>query len=271
MKRFEDRDLLPEFPRTRHLPWQPNATRDDLIASEEEVRCIFARPPEWSREIEFKLEYHDGRTYEHPVVPWHVSFTEKVDGANVGMARTPAGPVIRNRNHLLHKAFAARTPAKAQFAPLWNWYYENADKFERLEESLGHPCSVFGEWLLARHSVNYDRLLDYFVAFDVYDPERRIFIDPFESNKALKSSGFVTAPTITWTGDQPSPAQDPEKLIKYLERQSEFSSTERIEGVYVKVGNGSQVTHRFKMVRPDFIAGEHWSESRLVKNRLRRA
>ena len=230
----DERDILPDYPRTRHLPWNPNATRDDLVASEEDCRIIFESD--------------------------RVQVTEKVDGANCGMA---PGPIIRNRNHILRKGYTARTAAKKQFAPIWNWYYENISLFEELAR-LAPNTSVFGEWLLACHSVEYDRLPDYFIAYDLYDYASKRFVDPFEARSVLVAAGFAVVPEL-----HVGKVRRPEQLQAYLDEPSPYSSTERREGVYLKVGDGRWVTHRFKMVRSDFIAGSHFStRADIVKNGL---
>lgn len=233
--RFDnERVILPDYPRTRHLPWKPNATRDDLIASEADI--IFTSP--------------------------HVYVEEKVDGANVGMAK---GPIIRNRNHILHKGYTARTAAKLQFSPIWNWYYEHESCFDELERLAG-PVSVFGEWLLALHSVPYDQLSSHLLAFDVYNYEARKFIDPGLGRSMLTAAGFSTVPVLH-TG----PVRDYAKLEAWTHEPSPLATNSKREGVYVKVSDGQWVTHRFKMVRQGFIAGEHFStRGTITKNKIRR-
>jgi hypothetical protein len=226
--------ILPDYPRTCHLPWNPNATRDDLIASEEECRIIFESD--------------------------RVQVTEKVDGANCGIAK---GPIIRNRNHILSKGYAARTAAKKQFAPIWNWYYENAHLFDNLE-GLAPNTSVFGEWLLACHSVEYDRLSSFFMAYDLYDYASKQFVDPFEARYILVTAGFTVVPEL-----HRGKVESHKQLEAMIRQPSQFSSTDMREGVYVKVGDGRWVTHRFKMVRQGFITGSHFStRTDIIKNKL---
>jgi atypical dual specificity phosphatase len=232
--------LLPEYPRTRHLPWKPNASRDDLIASEKECRIIFESQ--------------------------YVCVEEKVDGANVGMTRGPEGPIIRNRNHILRKGYSAKTAAKLQFTPIWNWYYEHIHCFDALEQLAG-PVSVFGEWLLALHSVAYDKLPAYFLAFDLYNYDEGKFLDPVEGKTILTLAGFCTVPEL-YRGA----VQSYEQLEKLAYSPSPFSTKVAREGVYVKVSDGEWITHRFKMVRHGFIAGEHFStRGSITKNKLQRA
>lgn len=232
-----EKELLPEFPRTRHLPWKPNAKREDLIASEKEASVIFTSP--------------------------FVYGEEKVDGANVGMTRSDGMPIIRNRSHVLRKGYSKRTAAKMQFAPIWSWYYENEDRFSKLAE-LG-PYSVYGEWLVARHSIGYDKLPSYFLAFDLYDYDEHKFVDSAITRSTLTSLGFQMPPRLI----EPGTLKKYEQIEALIQEQSAFSS-ERREGVYLKVCDGKFVTHRFKMVRHDFIQGDHWSDRQIEKNQLDR-
>jgi atypical dual specificity phosphatase len=233
--RGDDHIVLPDFPRTQHLPWKPNATRDDLIASEEACKIILESD--------------------------RVQVTEKVDGANVGMAK---GPIIRNRNHILHKGHTARTAAKAQFSPIWNWYYENVGLFDELER-LAPETSVYGEWLLATHSVEYDLLPSWFLAFDLFDYAAQRFVDPIEARQILLAAGFTCVPELH-VGKVASYAQ----LEALVQQPSAFASSHKREGVYVKVGDGRWVIDRFKMVRAGFICGTHFStRAGIEKNKLR--
>lgn len=226
--------VLPDFPRTKHLPWKPNAQRDDLIATEAEAAVLFRGNP--------------------------VHVTEKVDGANIGITVINGEPLIRNRNHVLRKSHAARTAAKAQFNPVWNWFYENVGLFEAL---AGHgQLSVYGEWLLAVHTIKYDSLPDFFAAFDLWDQETRTWLDPFKAERILHECGFPTVPFLVDRVD------DPKQLESMMDhRLSKFASYALREGIYLKLGNGERLTHRFKMVRTGFIAGEHWSKQEITKNR----
>lgn len=228
--------LLPDYPRTLHLPHNPNAQRDDLVASEKEAKVIFTS----------KYTYVE----------------EKVDGANCAIMVRKGHPVIRNRNHVLGKGFTAKTPAKMQFSGIWNWYYENAALFEKVNELAGTEVGVYGEWLVALHGIRYDKLPSVFLPFDLYDVEREYYMDPGESRKILEQAGFNLVPLL-WQG----PVKSYEQLEAFCQETSPFAS-ERREGVYVKVSDGKKVVERFKMVRTDFIQGCHWSKVRLQKNKV---
>ena len=231
--------LLPIYPRTKHLCYKPNAQRLDLIANEKECETLFTND--------------------------NVFIEEKVDGANCGICFYEDNPVIRNRNNILNKAKSGhlRTPAKIQFAPLWNFCYENRENFNQINDLCGYEVSVYGEWLYALHGIEYDQLPCYFVAFDLYDWEKDIFVNTGQARDLLKKSGFVIPPLLH-KGKIPSF----EFLEKFMEEKSPFSSLDRREGLYIKICDERKVTDRLKWVRTDFIQGGRWDEKKITKNKL---
>jgi len=60
--------ILPDYPRTKHVPFKANAARDDLLATDQEIACIFTSDK--------------------------VQVTEKMDGSNCGMALYEGHPAI---------------------------------------------------------------------------------------------------------------------------------------------------------------------------------
>jgi hypothetical protein len=229
--------VLPKFARTFHLPIEPNASRDDLIA------------PVSSLEI-----------LKDPTLV----VEEKVDGANLGITIFKGEPVIRNRNYILNKGYGRKdTPAKKQYAPVWNWFYSNTHKFLALQELLGFMPSVYGEWLYARHTIVYDKLPDYFVAYDVYDPDMKVWLAPDFYREALTEVGFSVVPKL---------ARGPvsqEELIMLRDERSEYSSTSQREGLYLKTSKPRDICgERLKMVRNAFITDDHWNNKPLVANSL---
>lgn len=238
METWQDKErVLPKFARTFHLPLEPNASRDDLIA------------PISSLEI-----------LKDPTLV----VEEKVDGANLGITIHRGQPVIRNRNHILNKGYGRKdTPAKKQYAPVWNWFYTNTYKFLALEKLLGFMPSVYGEWLYARHTIVYDRLSDYFVAYDIYDPDMHVWLSPDRYRDALTEAGFAVVPKLAWgpvTADE---------LIVLRDERSEFSSTSQREGLYLKTAKPRDICgERLKMVRNAFITDDHWNNKPLITNSL---
>ena len=63
-----------------------------------------------------------------------------------------------------------------QFKGLDAWLERNrADVYQVLGDEPGKYV-LFGEWMFAKHSLEYSRLPDYFIAFDIYDCERKRFL-----------------------------------------------------------------------------------------------
>lgn len=247
-----EKEIAPRFVRTKHLPLEPNAQRDDLIAHADEASVVY---------------FPNGLAYE----PGTLSITveEKVDGANCGVTfnRVTGEPILRNRSHILAKGYGRKeTPAKKQFAAIWNWWYENEYKVKELSKLLGFVPTIYGEWLYARHTISYDRLPDYFVAFDVYRPEDACFLAPKIYRTALEEVGISVVPLVAQSNNGFSPSE----LIEFRNQPSPFSSTETREGIYLKVDDGQRIINRFKMVRPNFITDNDWNDKELIKNKLRR-
>lgn len=229
--------ILPAFPRTPHVPHQPNVSDDDIIASSEDVDAI-----------------------------WNGScvIEEKIDGASVGMGLFEGEPLIRNRDHILRKGYVKETAAKKQFASIWTWFYKNKDRFEALEK-FG-PLVIYGEWMVAAHGIHYTQLPDWFVAYDIYDYETGKFWTPDRARSALTALGF-TVPSCLFQGEFRGTYFD----LEVLSQWPAAWSLEPSEGLYIKVYNHETITGRFKMVKPYFRRGFYWNPKKITKNELSQA
>lgn len=236
MKAFaKEKSILPEYPRTLHLPHKPNASIDDKLATDEDAKIIFER---------------------------RCVVQEKIDGANCGMALVDGNAIIRNREFILCKGYKKDTPAKKQFASIFTWFYENRKKFEKLAD-IYPSVSVFGEWMVAQHGIYYDKLPDWFVTYDLYDYETHQFLDPAVATVALKEAGFATVP-ILFDGI----LSNYQQLEALCNEASPFTTTAPREGVYIKVPHETVKHNRFKMVRENFVRGALWSPEKLNKNKI---
>ncbi len=222
------RILIPEFPKIHHLPWKPNTVSGDIV--DKDASIIFKD---------------------------NVRVEEKVDGASVGIALVNSNPIIRNRNHILNKGYLKDTPAKMQFRPLWNWFYENKKLFEKLNNIVEDDYAiVYGEWMYAQHGMKYNALPSYFIAYELYLPRENIW-----ASKYLEESGFVIAPKLT------TKVESYEQLENLTMEKSAFADTQR-EGIVVKTyDDKNKITNRFKMVRQGFVQGALWSNI-INKNEL---
>ena len=213
------KDILPEYPATRHLPWKPNA-KGDKIASNQEAMVIF---------------------YGETCVQ------EKIDGANCGMSYLNGHPVVRSRTKILRKGQEMKNPSLAQFASSWNWMHQNKSLFDILDEH--GPYSVYGDWMIQQHGMEYDLLPDWFIAFDLYDWEKGYYIDPKKASDILSTCGFSMVPTLLYGVDSY------DTLEELANGQSSFTLGSKREGIIVKVSDGNAITTKFKMVRSGFDQG----------------
>lgn len=224
-----------KFPKTPHLPLNPAAaTKDDIIAGDEAMQIIYT--------AEF------------------LSIQEKLDGANLRVYFDGENePIVGNREHVLKKGYVKKdTPAKLQFRPVWNWLYENRKPFVNLTTMLGETPVVFGEWMLAQHTTKYDKLPTYFFAYDIFIDN--IFLNPVETIDLLNGAGFHVPPSVS--------IGTPNELRARLYELSPFSTTDFREGLYFKVGNKEETTHRFKLLRPDYKTVADFTERGLIKNKV---
>lgn len=155
-------ELLPEFPRTPHLPGSRGGD-DDIVLEHSEAIDILRE---------------------------EVVVEEKLDGSNLAISWVDGHLVARNRRKFLHKGNLPKNPSGKQFLPMWNYMDRHRQGLRSLE-----GMAVYGEWLWMAHGIHYSRLPSYFIAFDLFDPGRGFL--PFEeSRQRLQEAGFETPPLI---------------------------------------------------------------------------
>ena len=233
LKFTKEKEILPSFPKTPHLPHKPNTDKLDKVATADEAAIIWTKP---------------------------LNIEEKIDGSSCGMTSYNGEPLIRNRDHILRKGYyKGDSAAKMQFASVWNWWYDNKEKFVALADS--GPYSIFGEWMIAQHGIHYTRLPDWFIAYDIYDWAQGFWMAPPMARALLQKLGFCVPPFF-WQGQY---GGDYTNLEGYANADSPWADS-KVEGIYVKVYDDEKITHRFKMVREDFARGALWNPKELTKN-----
>lgn len=178
---------------------------------------------------------------------------EKVDGANLGFSFDTQGNIrAQNRGAYLP------LPASGQWKKLSEWLALHTDSFF---EHLSDRYILFGEWCYAQHSIFYDRLLDWFLAFDIYDRKIGRFLATARRDRLLGEMRITKVPTIA-RGRFTYPE------IQKLLSQSKLTN-QPAEGVYLRVDHGDWLEQRAKLVRPTFIqtVEQHWSRSTIRPNR----
>jgi ATP-dependent RNA circularization protein (DNA/RNA ligase family) len=217
------------FPHTPHLAWLgEGAPRDDKLLDREEVQALLA--------AELAVE-------------------EKIDGANLGFSTTEEGELrCQNRG-----TYLAPGSAHPQFKPLWPWL---ASRREALVDALWPDLMLFGEWCYAVHSVQYDALPDWFLAFDVYDRSIGGFWDTARRDALLARLDLRAAPPL-------GRGRFTLNALRAMLTSSRVGSGP-MEGLVVRSESRGQTVARAKLVRAEFVQAidTHWSRGKLVPNRL---
>lgn len=218
------------FPHMPHLAWLANGSpREDKVLSAGEADSFLAG---------------------------EVSVEEKMDGANVGFSVGSAGCLrVQNRGQYLTE------PYSGQFARLASWIGSHGLK---LTEALGTTLILFGEWCAARHSLDYENLPDWFLAFDVYDKGTKKFWSIERRNQFAETASIAAVP-LMFKGRASL------GFLKTLlnSEQSHFRNG-ALEGIVLRKESGDWLDTRSKLVRHDFTQNitEHWSRRGIEWNRV---
>jgi protein-tyrosine phosphatase/predicted kinase len=229
-----DMELM-KFPRTHHLFNLGSASRDDLILSKAEQDEFLNRD---------------------------IVIEEKIDGANFGISIEPDTYKImyQNRSHYVSSAYAT------QFKKLDMWENENREDLFKI--LIPGRYILFGEWLFAKHSIHYDKLPGYFVAFDIFDKNAGKFLS---RNKLEEILSQTNIPLINKVAQ--GKYKKMEEIVALVKTKSKYYEG-IIEGVYVRICEGEYTVKRAKIVRSDFLCGnqeitgkfKHWASMDLVEN-----
>nr|WP_246545470.1 RNA ligase family protein [Pelotalea chapellei] len=181
---------------------------------------------------------------------------EKLDGANLGISISPEG-VLRTQNRGQYLV----EPHAGQFKELSSWL---KPREEALFEVLGEHLILFGEWCAARHSLEYDRLSDWLLVFDIYDRQEQRFWKSARRNALADQLGLKVVPKV-FCGKATV-----ELLKELLHKHSSSFRNGPMEGIVVRYESGDWLCERAKLVRSDFTQaiGEHWRNRKIEWNRL---
>lgn len=218
------------FPHTPHLAWQGTGSpRDDKVLSPEEVEALLAGP---------------------------VVVEEKLDGANLGVSLDAQGNLrVQNRGAYL------KPPYAGQFSRLESWLALHEDRlFDVLDEHL----ILFGEWCAARHSLDYSKLPDWWLLFDVYDRRERRFWSTDRRNALAAQMQVATVPCLL----KQRVTLDQLKML--VAGQPSGFRDGAMEGVVVRREDDRWLQARGKLVRAEFTQAidSHWRSRNIEWNRL---
>lgn len=201
---------------------------------------------------------------------------EKVDGANSAVSfDADGGLLIQSRGHYLQGGYRER-----HYNFLKKWANTNR---ELLFGVLGSRYVMYGEWMYAKHKIFYDALPDYFLEFDIYDRESRVFLDTDRRKEMTDKIGIISSVPVLARGVFNSrgdilglignsryiTSNHMELLRRVAEAQGldamslirETDPATTMEGIYIKQENAGIVERRVKFVRASFLQSAKESES----------
>ena len=218
----------------------------------------------------------------------NIVIEEKIDGANSAVSFDADGKLLlQSRGHYLDGGYRER-----HYNLLKQWANINKELFHSV---LGCRYIMYGEWMYAKHTVFYDALPDYFMEFDIYDREDKVFLDTDRRRELTDKIGIIssvpvldrgvfkkTEKILSYIGDSNYITDNhSEVLAKLAERQGldverqlkETDSSKTMEGLYIKVEEGGCVVERYKYVRASFLqcivqSQSHWQQRPIVPNQL---
>lgn len=219
----------------------------------------------------------------------NIVIEEKIDGANTAVSFDGNGNLLlQSRGHYLIGGYRER-----HYNLFKQWANANVDI---LFEALSDRYVMYGEWMYAKHAVFYDALPDYFMEFDVYDRENKVFLDTPSRRAITEKMGIITSVPVLGSGVYKTKESilahlgnsnyitenhidvlrlTAERLNLDVERAvKETDPSLTMEGLYVKVEEGGIVESRLKFVRASFIqslmqAEGHWLNKPIIPNQLK--
>lgn len=214
--------------------------------------------------------------------------TEKIDGSNCSLQFINFNLVIQTRKTILTGG-----EAEKPFSLLKAWCSRFSSE---LFELLNHRYILYGEWMNAKHTIFYDMLPHYFLAFDIYDKERNQFLSTKKQLQILQEFPFIKRVEILFTGKLEKFEQLTNLLgiLKFISTNNvenlkkacklanynfetalkETDLSKNMEGLYIKVEDEDKVLTRCNFVRKDFTimldkSGTHWKERPILQNLLK--
>lgn len=218
------------FPHTPHLAWLGNTPpRGDKILAAAEARKLLSG---------------------------NIWVEEKLDGANLGISAEANGELrFQNRGEYIVPPFGG------QFTRLNAWIGHHG---HNLLPKLVPGLILFGEWCAARHSVRYDHLPDWFIAFDVYDRDAGRFWRVHRRNAFAEQLGLPVAPCLL------AGRADLSGLAGLATSSVSRFGSSLLEGLIVRHDGEDFLDRRAKLVRPGFLQfmGDHWRQRQTEWNQL---
>jgi len=203
-------------------------------------------------EIDIKGKHFLSKADVKKLLGGKVTILEKMDGANVGIIRT------KNEFRLQKRGSLVGASTHNQFNYFKAWSYNNYDKLMAIPKNT----ILFGELCYAVHTITYDKLPDYFLAFAWLDRVSNTYYHWTDLVELCDKIGLSTVPHIY------SGYTNKMDLFNMMPDPSHYS-THKSEGLIV--WNYRQ-NMRGKIVREEFQKSMddegHWRTKPITVNEL---
>jgi tRNA uridine 5-carbamoylmethylation protein Kti12 len=255
-----------KFPKIPHLVNLGAATRDDKILSAQDIKTWIG----------------NGNGKESTDSLYSFIIEEKIDGANIGIwisAEEEFDPrtrtktyknyqiMIQNRSHYINQYY------HKQFEKIHLWIEKH--KYELYRLLTPNETILYGEWVYAKHSISYNQLPDYFVAYDLFSVSSGDFLKKKDFLREMSShASTITVVPVLFEGK----IRSLQEILNLVNGPSQFSTTDNREGIVIRVhkkegtlSKGEEtLLMKCKIVREHFIAGnDRWNKSEhLLTNTL---
>jgi len=224
-----------KFPRTSHLFGSSKVDRDDLILNED---------------ISLKL-----------LSSKDILLQEKIDGSNLGISFDKNGnPLFQHRGSYIDPI------EDIEFHKLVEWYkFHEEELFDILEDKK----ILFGDWSYYTHSVPYERLPSFFLAFDIFEKDNERFLSQKSLKNILERTNIEILPIIKTglplkVGDNQQTSFGYDTFLEVLKNLMGIShyGPDLMEGFYVRIDGDNYNKQRAKYVRKGFSEGitKHWKK-----------
>lgn len=213
---------------------------------------------------------------------------EKIDGANCGISFSNDGKLLlQSRGHYLTGGYRER-----HYNLFKQWASIHQEEFFNV---IGTRYIIYGEWMYAKHKIYYDNLPSFFMEFDVYDKEEKVFLSTERRKELLKDLPICSVPVLK-TGlinklddilkcistSNYKTENHIDNLLNTIstlglntdEVLKETDSSHLMEGLYIKIEEEGIVTERLKYVRysftqPDSTTSTDWLNKTIIPNKLK--
>jgi atypical dual specificity phosphatase len=233
MRKVSKRRVAPDYNRIPHFNKEiSNMTHDDI-------------------ELELNIEF--------PIECW---IQEKADGANLGVSFVDDVPILRNKEHILKKGYSKiKTPAKKQFTSAWNWLHAHKEDIQLVSELWQSPITIYGEWLNYSHSIQYNKLPDLFLAYDIWSVEDNNYLAPNIVDNLLSQT------SIKYIKPYKVEFNSIEEIIEKSEMISSYYDGIS-EGIVIKFSDGRFCNSMCKVVNKFFERCNDFNTRIPIKNKL---